>query len=111
MNEEELEHALGKWEVDFPEDPHFRSAVWREIAMRDAASPANRFREALERLLSPRLAIPAAAVAVVAVLVTATFHGENSSRRAWNNLASAYSSAIDPVAHTEALVAIADSQR
>ncbi len=101
MNEEELEQSLEKWQVDLPEDPHFRSAVWREIAMRDAVSFSNRFREGLERLLSPRLAIPAAAVAVVAVLLTATFHGEQTRRQTWNSLATIYNSSIDPIAHTE----------
>ena len=101
MNEEEFDQALEKWEVDLPDDPQFRSGVWREIAMRDAASPANRFREALERFLAPRRAVPVAAVAVIAVVLTATFHGEQSSQKAWKNLATAYSSAIDPIAHTE----------
>jgi hypothetical protein len=101
MNEKELEQSLDKWEIDLPEDSHFRSAVWREIAMRDAASPTNRFREALERLMSPRVAIPVASGAAITILLTATFHGEQSRERTWNQLASAYSSAIDPVAHTE----------
>lgn len=103
MNEKEFEHLLEKWEIDLPDAPRFRSAVWREIAIRDASSPSNRVRSVLERLLTPRIAVPIAAAAVATVMVTATFHGDQSRRRAWNNLAAAYGSAIDPIAHSELL--------
>ena len=110
MKDKDLDQALKKWGLDFPEDPHFRSSVWREIAMRDAASPANRFREALDRFLTPQLAVPAAALAIVAVMLTAVFHGERSRQQAWNNLATAYSSAIDPIVHTDVIASITASQ-
>jgi len=51
MKDEESHQELGKWEIDLPEDRHFHSAVWREIAMREATSPANRLCEILDRLL------------------------------------------------------------
>ena len=101
MNEKDIEQSLKQWEIDLPEDPRFQSAVWREIAMRDAASPGSRFREALERFMTPSVAIPAASLAAITVLLTATFHGEQSRERTWSELATAYSSAIDPVSHSE----------
>jgi hypothetical protein len=103
MKDEERHQRLSEWEIDLPEDPHFQSAVWREIAMRDATSPSNRLREILEQLLLPRFAIPVASAAVVVVLLSASLHGIRNRERAWENLALAYSSAIDPISHTEAI--------
>jgi len=103
MNSERRHQELGRWEIDLPEDPHFHSSVWREIAMRAASSPANRLRELLKCLSLPRFAIPAASAAIVIVLLSASLHGIRSREKAWKNLALAYSSAIDPISHTEAI--------
>lgn len=103
MKDEEGHKQLGEWEINLPEDPHFHSAVWREIAMRDATSPTNRLREILDCLLLPRFAIPAASAAIVVVLLSASLHGTRSREKAWANLALAYSSAIDPISHTSAI--------
>ena len=103
MKDEKQIPAPGEWEINLPEDPHFHSAVWREIAMRDTASPANRLQDFLDRILVPRLAIPAASVAILAVLLSASFHGLRSREKTWENLSLTYSSAIDPVSHTEAI--------
>ncbi len=110
MNDNDLDEPLKKWDLDLPGDPQFHSSVWREIAKRESISPGNRFRESLDCLLTPRLAIPAAAVAVVAVMLTAIFHGELSRERIWSSLATAYISAIDPVAHTDMMTTL-DSER
>lgn len=101
MNNEERHQELGKWEIDLPEDPHFHSAVWREIAMQDATSPASCFREILDRLLLPRIAIPVACTAIFVVLLSASLHGVRSREKTWENLALVYSTTIDPVYHTE----------
>tara|TARA_R110002096_G_scaffold352023_3_gene545011 strand:+ start:1681 stop:2013 length:333 start_codon:yes stop_codon:yes gene_type:complete len=103
MKDEKQNQEFKEWEIDLPEDPHFHSAVWREIAMRDATSPANRLRELLDRLLVPRFAIPIASAAVAVVLVSASLHGLRSRERTWENLGLAYTSAIDPISHTEAI--------
>jgi len=110
MNEKDLDQILEKWEIDLPEEPHFRSAVWREIAIRDTAPSCSRFREALDNLLAPRLAVPIAAIAAITVMLTATFHGEQSNQRVWKELAAAYSSAIDPLAHTKMLATMTEPQ-
>lgn len=103
MKEKVGHQELGEWEIDLPEDPHFHSAVWREIAMRESTSPANRLSAILERLLLPRFAIPAASTAIVIVLFSASLHGIRSREKTWENLALAYRSAIDPISHTEAV--------
>ena len=94
-----------EWKIDLPEDPHFHSAVWREIAMRDSASPSNRFRELLDHLLVPRLAIPLASAAIIVVLLGASLHGLRNRERTWDNLGLAYNSAIDPISHTGTIFA------
>ncbi len=103
MNDDELNRQLSEWEVDIPEDPHFRSAVWREIAMRDASSTGARFRDVMESLFTPRLAVPAGVIALIITAALATAHGLESREQTWSNLAAAYSHAIDPVAHSESL--------
>jgi hypothetical protein len=103
MNDEKQIPPPREWEIDLPEDPHFHSAVWREIAMRDATSPANRLREILDHLLVPRLAIPVASAAILIVLLGASLHGLRNRERTWENLGLAYNSAIDPISHTEAI--------
>ena len=103
MNDEKHILKPGEWEIDLAEDPHFHSAVWREIAMRDSTSPANRIQEIIEHLLAPRLAIPVASAAILIVLLSASLHGIQSRERTWENLSFAYNSAIDPISHTEAI--------
>ena len=103
MNDDELNCQLSEWEVEFPEDMHFRSAVWREIAMRDASSPGARFRDLMESLFTPRLAVPTGVTALVITAALAAAHGLESREQIWSSLATAYSHAIDPVAHSESL--------
>ncbi|MDF1739136.1 MAG: hypothetical protein P1U86_08250 [Verrucomicrobiales bacterium] len=103
MKDEKPIPELEEWKIDLPEDPHFHSAVWREIAMRDATSPANRLRDILDHLLIPRLAIPAASVAILVVFLGASLHGLRNREKAWENLGLVYSSAIDPISHTGAI--------
>ena len=104
MKDEELEQKMAKWELAIPDDPGFQSGVWREIATRQAASPVNRFREVVERAFTTRVAVPATAVAVFAVLLTATFHGIQDRKRVWQDLGESYSSSIDPASHAQLLV-------
>jgi hypothetical protein len=99
MNDNELNDALGQWQVDVPDDSRFSSAVWREIAMRDEDSPMNRTRELLDRLLRPRFAIPVGATALLVTALLASFHGLQSREKAWDTLSQTYSQIIDPVAH------------
>ena len=103
MNEDDLNRQLSEWKVDVPEDPHFRSAVWREIAMRDASSPGTRFRSVWESLLDPRLAVPAGVLTLLVTAALATVHGLEIRKQTWSGLATAYSHSIDPVAHSETL--------
>lgn len=100
MNDDELDRELSKWELDIADDNGFQSAVWREIAMRDSQMPGSRFRDALDRFFTPRLAIPTGAVALLATIAMATLHGMESRQKIWNSLAATYSQTIDPAAHS-----------
>ncbi|MEC5128110.1 hypothetical protein VSU19_15190 [Verrucomicrobiales bacterium BCK34] len=103
MKDEEQIPELKEWGLHLPDDPHFHSSVWREIAMRDATSPANRVREFFERLFTPGFAIPAASAAILAVMLSASLHGLRSREKTWESLSLSYNSAIDPISHTEAI--------
>jgi len=103
MNDEEMNRSLSEWQVEIPDDPHFRSAVWREIAMRDAETPLNRLREAFDRFLRPRLAIPLGATALLFTALLAGYHGLQSRENKWEALSHSYSQSIDPVAHLDSL--------
>ena len=103
MNDDELNRQLSEWEVDLPEDPHFRSAVWREIAMREAHTPGSRFLELFGWFSAPRYAVLTGVIALIATAALATVHGIQSREQTWRNLATAYSHAIDPVSHSEIL--------
>ena len=103
MNDDEFNRQLSAWEVDLPEDPHFRSAVWREIAMREAKNPGNRFLELFGWISAPRYAVLTGVIALIATAGLATVHGLQSREQTWDNLATAYSQAIDPVSHSAIL--------
>lgn len=100
MNDEEINRCLSQWQVDVPEDKHFRSAVWREIAMRDSSSLPQRGWQWLDTLLRPRLAIPLAASALLLTISMAAVHGMQNREKAWEELAQAYAQRIDPVSHS-----------
>ena len=101
MKEDDLQKQLEDWEIDVPDDPHFRASVWREISIREKSSAIERFREILEKLLSVRVATPVAICAMFAILVAASLHGRHSREQTWDRLAMAYKSPIDPIFHTE----------
>lgn len=103
MNDEEINRRLSEWQVEIPDDPHFHSAVWREVAMRDVDAPLNRFREALDRFFRSRLAIPLGATALLVTALLAGFHGLQSRENTWEALSQSYSRSIDPVAHLDRL--------
>lgn len=69
--------------------------------MRDASSSNYRFRELLEKLLRPRLAIPMGATAVLVTALLASYHGLQSREKTWDSLAHTYSQTIDPITHIE----------
>jgi len=100
MNDDEISRCLSEWQVDVPEDSHFRSAVWREIAMRDSRSFSRRCWERFERLLRPRFGIPIGAAAVVLTVSMAAVHGMQNRERTWDELAQSYTQRIDPVTHS-----------
>ena len=100
MNDEEINRHLSQWQVDLPEDPHFRSAVWREIAMRDSSSFSRRCLELIEKLMRPRLGIPVGAAALLLTVSIATVHGIQNREKTWDELAQTYSQTIDPVTHS-----------
>ncbi len=97
MNEPSFDQQLSLWEIDVPDDPRFHSAVWREIAMRDANSLRDRMQSFLAKLTTPAFAIPMGAAAVVITVALAAFHGQESRAKTWNDLATNYSTAIDPI--------------
>ncbi len=100
MNDEEINTKLSEWQVDIPEDSHFRSAVWREIAMRDSGSFPRRGWELLEKLMRPRLGIPVGAAALLLTVAMAAVHGMQNRDKAWDELAQTYTQRIDPVTHS-----------
>ncbi|MCG8598527.1 MAG: hypothetical protein MI807_00095 [Verrucomicrobiales bacterium] len=101
MKNDDLQRRLEEWEIDVPDDPHFRASVWREISIREKSPTTDWLREVIDRIANPRLAAPLAIGAVFAVLATASLHGVQSREKAWERMALAYSSSIDPIAHTE----------
>lgn len=101
MKKDDLQKQLEDWEIDLPDDPRFRASVWREISVREKPSHVERLQEMLNRLVTPRLAAPLAISAVLVVLATASIHGLQNRERAWERMAFAYSSSIDPIAHTD----------
>jgi hypothetical protein len=101
MKNDDLERRLEEWEIDVPDDPHFRASVWREISVREKSSAIDWLREVMDRLVNPRLAAPLAIGAVFAVFAAASLHGIQSREKAWEKMAFAYSSSIDPISHTE----------
>ena len=103
MNDEEIDRRLSEWQVDVPEDSHFRSAVWREIAMRDSGSFARSAWELLEKLMRPRLGIPVGATALLLTVSMAAVHGMQNREKTWDELAQSYTQQIDPVTHSAEL--------
>lgn len=101
MKQDDLQKQLRGWKIDVPDDPHFRSSVWREISIRERASPLDWLSETADRLIRPRLAVPTAIAAALAVLAAASIHGMQNRERAWEKLALSYKSSIDPIAQTE----------
>ncbi|MEC5129539.1 hypothetical protein VSU19_22450 [Verrucomicrobiales bacterium BCK34] len=101
MKDDNLQRRLEEWEIDVPDDPHFRASVWREISIREKSPTMDWLREVIDRMVNPRLAAPLAIGAVIVVLASASLHGVQSREKAWERMALAYSSSIDPVAHTE----------
>jgi len=100
MNDEEIDRYLSQWQVDVPEDSHFRSAVWREIAMRDSGSFSRYCRELLEKMMRPRLGIPLGATALFLTVSIAVIHGTQNREKTWDELAQSYAQRIDPVTHS-----------
>ncbi|MEM7602387.1 MAG: hypothetical protein AAF357_13340 [Verrucomicrobiota bacterium] len=101
MKNDDLQRRLEEWEIDVPDDPHFRASVWREISVREKSPTIDWLREVIDRIANPRLAAPLAIGAVFAVLATASLHGIQSREEAWERMALAYSSSINPIALTE----------
>ena len=101
MKNDDQQRRLEEWKIDVPDDPHFRASVWREISVREKSSPMDWLYEAVDKIVNPRLAAPLAIAAVIAVLTTASLHGLQSRKEAWDRMALAYSSSIDPISHTK----------
>lgn len=101
MKKDDLQNRLEEWNFDLPDDPHFRASVWREISVREKASSADWWRDTLNGLISPRLAISIIIGAIFVVSGIASIHGLQSREKAWEKMALFYDFSIDPVAHTE----------
>lgn len=104
MQDDDLKKAIADWEIDLPDDPHFHQSVWREISIREDASVSDRVSEIFECLVSPRFAVPLAVCSAAVVIAAASLHGMQNRTQAWNRMALAYKSTIDPIAHTEHLL-------
>ena len=105
MKSDDLQRRLEEWEIDVPEDPHFRASVWREVSIREKSPAMDWLREVIDRIVNPRLAAPLAIGAVIVVLASASLHGVQSREKAWERMALAYSSSIDPISQTEQQIA------